>query len=296
MHRFQQIDVFSPRPLGGNPVAVVHGAEGLTTEQMLEFTRWTNLSEATFLLPPTHPEADYRVRIFTLVGELDFAGHPTLGTCHAWLSAGGRPRREGVVVQECPAGLIRIRQLDDGLAFEAPPLTRQGPVSEDHLARVAGILRIPVTDIVDAAWVDNGPGWVGIMLESADAVVALRPLSDNGSQIDIGIVGLYPPGGTYAYEMRALFTDDSGGMREDPVDRQPQRLGGPVAARERPRESALRGQPGDGDRQDRPAAHQPGRRRRRLGRGRHPHHHRGHGRTRLTRWIGTTSSCSSWRW
>jgi PhzF family phenazine biosynthesis protein len=217
MHRFQQIDVFSPRPLGGNPVAVVHGAEGLTTEQMLEFTRWTNLSEATFLLPPTHPEADYRVRIFTLVGELDFAGHPTLGTCHAWLSAGGRPRREGVVVQECPAGLIRIRQLDDGLAFEAPPLTRQGPVSEDHLARVAGILRIPVTDIVDAAWVDNGPGWVGIMLESADAVVALRPLSDNGSQIDIGIVGLYPPGGTYAYEMRALFTDDSGGLREDPV-------------------------------------------------------------------------------
>lgn len=175
MRRFQQIDAFSPTPLEGNALAVVHAAEGTTTDQMLAFTRWTNLSEATFLLPPTDPAADYRVRSFTLVGELDFAGHPTLGTCHAWLSAGGQPKAGDTIVQECPAGLVRIRRIDGLLAFEAPPVKREGPVSDDDLARIVRILGIERNDIVDAAWVDNGPGWVAVLLGSAAEVLAARP-------------------------------------------------------------------------------------------------------------------------
>ena len=138
MRPFRQVDVFSTEPLRGNPVAVVHEADGLETEQMERFTRWTNLSEATFLLPPTDPVADYRVRIFTQAGELPFAGHPTLGTCHAWLAAGGEPRDAGRIVQECAAGLIPLRRIDGELAFGAPPVTRSGPVSESDLERAMG--------------------------------------------------------------------------------------------------------------------------------------------------------------
>src|SRR5262245_18972273 len=123
---FCQIDVFTTTPYTGNPVAVVLDGGGLTIEQMQRFANWTNLSETTFVLPPSEPEADYRVRIFTPALELPFAVHPTLGTCHAWLEAGGTPKRDGLVVQQCAAGLIPIRRATDGLAFAAPPLVRSG--------------------------------------------------------------------------------------------------------------------------------------------------------------------------
>jgi PhzF family phenazine biosynthesis protein len=217
MRSFRQVDVFSQEPLRGNPVAVVHDAEGLTTEQMERFTRWTNLSEATFLLPPTDPSADYRVRIFTLAGELPFAGHPTLGTCHAWLEAGGQPRDRDRIVQECGAGLVPIRRVAGDLAFCAPPLVRSGPVDEAELARIATILGIARGDIIESQWVDNGPGWVAVMLESAEAVLSLQPSGDGGEPIDIGVVGPYPEGSGCAYEVRAIFGNDRGELIEDPV-------------------------------------------------------------------------------
>jgi PhzF family phenazine biosynthesis protein len=211
--RFRQVDVFGDIPYAGNPVAVVLDAEGLDADTLQRFARWTNLSETTFVLPPGHPEADYRVRIFTPVAELPFAGHPTLGTCHAWLEAGGTPRSQGVVVQECAAGLIPIRQLDGGLAFAAPPLVRQGPVEDAVVAHVAEVLRIDRDAIVDANWVDNGPGWIGVLLGSADTVLALRP---GVVDLDIGVVGPLPEGSGEAFEVRAFFPVD-GTTREDPV-------------------------------------------------------------------------------
>jgi PhzF family phenazine biosynthesis protein len=218
--RFQQVDVFSPVAFGGNPLAVVVDAEGLTTEEMRRFSQWTNLSETTFILPPTTPEADYRVRIFTLARELPFAGHPTLGTCHAWLAAGGVPRDAGRIVQECGAGLVPIRRGGHGLAFAAPPLIRTGPVDEALVANLASVLGIGRDEIVDAQWADNGPGWVAVLLKDADAVLALEPdfgrWSGAGS-LDLGIVGPYPQGAECAWEVRAVFSDDAGTMREDPV-------------------------------------------------------------------------------
>jgi len=216
MRPYQQVDVFSPQPLQGNPVAVVLDGRGLTSEQMLRFTRWSNLSEATFVSPPSDPAADYAVHIFTAAGELPFAGHPTLGTCHAWLRAGGTPRDPSRIVQQCPAGLIPIRRLDGLLAFEAPPLRRSGPVAADDVARAADVLGIGPSDIVDSQWVDNGPGWVAVMLASAEAVLALQP-ARSGTHVDIGVVGMYPPGSECAYEMRAIFSNDRGDIVEDPV-------------------------------------------------------------------------------
>lgn len=218
--RFHLIDVFGTRALAGNPLAVIADADGLDTEEMERITRWMNLSETTFLLPPTTDEADYRVRIFTLDGELPFAGHPTLGSCHAWLEAGGRPRGAETVVQECGAGLVRIRRFGDDLGFAAPPLIREGPVDEAVAAVVARVLNVDLARIVEMRWADNGPGWIGVLLESADAVLALKPdpveFGRHG-KLRIGVVGPYPPGSEYAYEVRALFTDDQGGVREDPV-------------------------------------------------------------------------------
>jgi PhzF family phenazine biosynthesis protein len=218
--RFQQVDVFSPDPFRGNPLAVVVDAEGLSTEEMQDFSRWTNLSETTFLLPPTTPEADYRVRIFTLARELPFAGHPTLGSCHAWLTSGGVPRDAGRIVQECGAGLVPIRRDEHGLAFAAPPLLRTGPVDEGLVEVLADVLRIGRGEIVDAQWADNGPGWVAVLLKDADAVLAVEPdftrWSGEGS-LDVGIVGPYPPGSECAWEVRAVFSDEQGAMREDPV-------------------------------------------------------------------------------
>lgn len=221
---FRQVNVFSATPTGGNPVAVVHDADDLTDEQMAAFARWTNLSETTFLLPPTDPRADYRVRIFTTTDELPFAGHPTLGTAHAWLEAGGVPAG-GDVVQECGVGLVTIRRggaSDDGapsLAFAAPPLLRSGPVAEDDLAQIARALGIGVSDVVRAAWVDNGPGWVGVQLRDAEAVLALRIDAAQFGDLKIGVIGPHSPADRQRLgadvEVRAFVP--SLGVFEDPV-------------------------------------------------------------------------------
>ncbi|MFI6512632.1 PhzF family phenazine biosynthesis protein [Streptosporangium sp. NPDC050855] len=211
--RFRQVDVFTTVPYRGNPVAVVLDAEGLSAEEMLGFARWTNLSETTFVLPPQTPGADYRVRIFTPGLELPFAGHPTLGTCHAWLSSGGVPARSGVVVQECGLGLVPVRPTADGPAFAAPRLLRSGPVEEEVVERVARSLGIARADILDAEWADNGPGWVAVLLSSAEEVLALRP---GIVDLDVGVVGPYPPGSPEAFEVRAFFPKD-GATAEDPV-------------------------------------------------------------------------------
>ena len=211
---FRQVDVFTQEPYRGNPVAVVHDADGIDDDTMLRFAQWTNLSETTFLLPPTTPDADYRLRIFTPVSELPFAGHPTLGSCHVWLQAGGRARNERVVVQECAAGLVRVRRSDDGLlAFAEPPLIRSGGVEESFVGEVAEALRIPRAAIVDAQWADNGPGWVAVLLSSAAEVLAVEP---GFVPWDVGVVGPYPPGAETAVEVRAFFPLN-GSTVEDPV-------------------------------------------------------------------------------
>lgn len=218
--RFQQVDVFATGPCSGNPVAVVLDAEGLTTGQMQRFTRWMNLSETTFVLPPSSMEADYRVRIFTLAHELDFAGHPTLGTCHAWLAAGGQPRDPDRIVQECGAGLIPIRRSEAGLAFAAPPLVRSGPLDDEVFRRALEALRIDRSEVVDAAWVDNGPGWSGLLLADADRVLEVEPSSGSPAAeggLFVGLVGPHPSGSEHAFEVRAFFSDQHGALREDPV-------------------------------------------------------------------------------
>jgi PhzF family phenazine biosynthesis protein len=213
-HPFRQVDVFTAEPLLGNPVAVVHDAEGVTTEQMHAFTSWTNLSEATFLLPPTDPGADYRVRIFCPGRELPFAGHPTLGTCHAWLEAGGVPQGD-VIVQECGAGLVRTRRDGDVLAFAAPPLQRSGPLDEADVERIARGLGLTRADIVDHQWCDNGPGWQAVLLESAEQVLALDLDPSLLAGLDVGVVGPHTSGDV-DYEVRAFFPGNSG-LTEDPV-------------------------------------------------------------------------------
>jgi PhzF family phenazine biosynthesis protein len=211
---FRQVDVFTTIPYLGNPVAVVLDAAGLSDGEMARFARWTNLSETTFVLPADDGEADYRVRIFTPEVELPFAGHPTLGTCHAWLEAGGTPGRDTTIVQQCAAGLVRVRRAEGQLAFAAPPLLRSGPVDEPLVRHIAEVLGIDRGDIVDAEWADNGPGWVAVLLDSADAVLGLRPAV---TDIDLGVVGPYPPGSPQAFEVRAFTPKLAGGTGEDPV-------------------------------------------------------------------------------
>jgi PhzF family phenazine biosynthesis protein len=215
--RFRLVDVFSDQPFSGNPLAVVVDADGLSTEQMQQITRWLNLSETAFLLPPTIAGADYRVRIFTVARELPFGGHLTLGSCYAWLSAGGRPRDGDQIIQECGAGLVRVRQSHATLAFAAPPLIRTGPVDEPKLEEIARVLRIARSDIVDAQWADNGPGWIVVLLDTAQAVLDLEPAREHATRLDVGIVGPYPGGSQAAFELRALVTDHYGTIREDPV-------------------------------------------------------------------------------
>lgn len=213
---FHQVDVFTTTPYTGNPVAVVLDGAGLTTEQMQRVAHWMNLSETTFVLPATAPAADYQVRIFTPACELPFAGHPTLGTCHAWLSTSGGSGTSGqadVVVQQCAAGLVSVRRTVDGLAFAAPPLVRTGAVDEAVVQHIASVLGIGRGEIVNAEWVDNGPGWVAVLLASAEAVLALRPGSGD---LDLGVVGPYPQGSPQAFEVRAFFPKD-GSTAEDPV-------------------------------------------------------------------------------
>jgi PhzF family phenazine biosynthesis protein len=213
---FKQVDVFGSGPHSGNPVAVVLDAEGLGPEDMQRFARWTNLSETTFVSPPSDPGADYRVRIFTTDEELPFAGHPTLGTCHAWLEAGGVPRDPGRIVQECGAGLVPLRRDDAGrLAFAAPPLLRSGPVEEDVLERVVEVLAISRDDVVDAEWCDNGPRWIGVLLRDADAVLAVRPRP--AQDLNIGIAGPHPAGGEVAWEVRTFFEAGGTALVEDPI-------------------------------------------------------------------------------
>lgn len=211
--RFSQVDVFGSGTFSGNPVAVVLDAGGISGEEMQRFARWTNLSETTFVLPPTHAEADYRVRIFTPVLELPFAGHPTLGTCHAWLEGGGEARGPGEIVQECDAGLVRVRRGEDRLAFAAPPLLRSGPASDEEAAQVAAALDLDPAEIFAVEWVDNGPGWIGVLLESAERVLELQP---GAVDLDIGVVGFHPPRAEAAIEVRA-FLPLNGVTAEDPV-------------------------------------------------------------------------------
>jgi PhzF family phenazine biosynthesis protein len=211
--RFAQVDVFGAGPCSGNPVAVVLDAEGMGEEEMQRFARWTNLAETTFVLPSTVPGADYRVRIFTPVLELPFAGHPTLGTCHAWLESGGEARRGDEIVQECDAGLIRIRREEDRLAFEAPPLVRSGPASEVETTKVAAALGVEEAEMLAVEWVDNGPGWITALFESAERVLQLRP---GALDFDLGAVGFHPPGSPAAIEVRA-WAPVNGLAAEDPV-------------------------------------------------------------------------------
>jgi PhzF family phenazine biosynthesis protein len=211
--RFHQVDVFSAEPLRGNALAVVHDAEGLDDARMAAIARWTQLSETTFLLPPTDPDADYRVRIWTPAGELPFAGHPTLGSCWAWLAAGGAPRRADRIVQQCGVGLVEVRRDGARLAFAAPPLRRTGPVEPEVLAQVVAALRIAPEEVVRHQWVDNGPGWCAVLLRSGAQVRALQPDLAVLGALKLGVVGPQAAGDDTAFEVRAFFA----GIGEDPV-------------------------------------------------------------------------------
>lgn len=222
MRSFKQVDVFTAVPYLGNALAVVLDGVGLSTEQMQRFANWTNLSETTFLLPPEDQAADYRVRIFTRSAELPFAGHPTIGSCHAWLEAGGTPKAVETIVQECGAGLVPLRRTEGRLSFAAPPLIRDGIPTDDEIDVVAAVLAIDRTEIVDAKWADNGPGWIAVRLESAEAVLALTPDFSAAEHFEIGVVGLTKAGvaglsqGEAAVEVRAFFADGQTAV-EDPV-------------------------------------------------------------------------------
>ena len=209
------VDVFSAVPLRGNPLAVVHAAQGLADAQMQAYARWTNLSETTFLLPPTDARADYRVRIFTPHRELPFAGHPTLGSCHAWLEAGGFARADTEVVQQCTAGLIHIRRSGARLAFAAPPRLRTGPLEGELLARIAKALSLRAEDVLAHQWVDNGPGWAAVRVRSADTVLNLQIDWSALGGIKLGVVGPHDPGHDAQFEVRALI--GAGAGYEDPV-------------------------------------------------------------------------------
>ncbi|MBW3574655.1 MAG: PhzF family phenazine biosynthesis protein [Actinobacteria bacterium] len=217
MHRrFQQVDVFTEKPYLGNPVAVVLDGEGLDADAMQRVANWMNLSETTFVVSADHPQADYRVRIFTPAAELPFAGHPTLGTCHAWLSYGGEPQQPDVVVQECGVGLVRVRRARSQLAFAAPPLLRAGPIDDHLLVLIASVLGIHPDDVVDAAWADNGPGWIAVLLRDAGSVLALRPDFGDHRDLFLGVAAPHPEGSPTALEVRTFFPA-AGSVREDPA-------------------------------------------------------------------------------
>ena len=212
---FDQVDVFTATALRGNALAVVHGADGLDDDRMQAFARWTNLSETTFLLAPTDPRADYRVRIFTPGGELPFAGHPTLGSCHAWLGRGGTPHDAGEIVQQCGVGLVRVRRRGSALAFAAPPLARKEVGIDDLDAALAG-LGIDRDRLVAAQWLKNGPNWLGLLLDSAATVLALSPDPTRLQRFaEVGVAGAHPPGGDCAFEVRGFVCHPT--LYEDPV-------------------------------------------------------------------------------
>lgn len=240
-HPFHQVDVFADGEFSGNPLAVIHEADDLPPDRMQNITRWTNLSEAAFLSQPSpgsmgESDADYRVRIFDPKAELPFAGHPTLGACAAWLDAGGVPRRDGIVVQECGAGLIEIlvgtgasgggsgngrSGAVRNLAFAAPPMIRHEPVTAPDLDRAMRVLGLTDADVVSSHWIDNGPGWMGLQLTDARRVLDVEMPTERADRFDVGVVGLHSHGsvghGSADIEVRAFFNDPSGSIREDPV-------------------------------------------------------------------------------
>ncbi len=211
------VDVFGSGPLTGNPLGVVHGGEGLSEDQMLRLTQWLGYSETTFFVPPTNPEADYGVRIFYPGGELPFAGHPTLGSCHAWLESGGKPRNENVIVQECGVGLVEIKLDGERLAFRAPDFTRYGPMSDSESDEAIRLTGVNPDVVVEAVHVSNGPQWQLLRLSSADAVLAADPVAKAPPGTDIGLAGPCANGGEVDWELRAFFSDAIGRFREDPV-------------------------------------------------------------------------------
>lgn len=215
LRRFVQVDVFTDQALKGNPLAVVVDGGGLSEAEMAAFARWTNLSETTFLLEPTDAAADYRVRIFTPGGELPFAGHPTLGSAHAWLASGGDPKKPGEVVQQCEIGLVRVKRSGQRLAFAAPPLRRSGPVEPELRAQALRALGIDEAALLDLVWVDNGPQWMVARLKSAEAVLALKPDFVAMKGLKLGAVGAYPAGSALQFEVRAFVPGL--GVPEDPV-------------------------------------------------------------------------------
>jgi PhzF family phenazine biosynthesis protein len=216
MRRFTQVDVFTDQLTFGNPLAVVHDADELTTPVMAGFASWTNLSETTFLSAPTDAGADYQVRIFTTRTELPFAGHPTLGSAYAWLAAGGEPKNPEELIQQCGAGLVRVRRDETRLSFAAPPLIRGGDVAAEDLAEIMTVLGIDHDLVVAAQWADNGPGWVALLLADAETVLALHPKTGDSGRFDsIGVIGPYPSGSEVDFEVRAFTPLE--GQREDPV-------------------------------------------------------------------------------
>lgn len=214
-YRFHQLDVFTAVPLRGNPLAVVHDAQGLSDAQMADFARWTHLSETTFLLPPSAAGADYHVRIYTPGGELPFAGHPTLGSCYAWLAAGGVAQAEGEVVQQCGVGLVRVKRDGARLAFAAPPLRRTGPLEPPVLQQIVQCLHLEAAEVLHHQWVDNGPGWCAVMLPSAARVRALKPDFAAMGALKVGVIGAQPAGHHTQFEVRAFVPTLS--VPEDPV-------------------------------------------------------------------------------
>jgi PhzF family phenazine biosynthesis protein len=214
--RFIQCDVFTPTPTLGNALAVVVDGEGVTEESMRQFAAWTNLAETTFILPPQDPSADYRLRIFTPTREMLFAGHPTLGSCAAWLHCGGKGREPGIVRQECGVGIVEIDiSAPQLLAFVSPP-TAIRPMQQDNFDAIATTLEIPGDQILHSAELDNGPLWQVMQLDSAEAVLALDSAKVRWPTFkSIGMIGAHPPGSECDYEVRMLAP--SSGMSEDPI-------------------------------------------------------------------------------
>jgi PhzF family phenazine biosynthesis protein len=212
---FAQVDVFSPTPYLGNPVAVILDAEDLEDAELQRIARWTNLSETTFVLPPTTPGADYRLRIFTPGGELPFAGHPTLGSAHAWLERGETPTRPDRVIQECDAGLVEVRRRAGLLSFAAPPTRRSGPIEPEYLGQIVAAFGIDHDQVLAHQWADNGPGWAVVQLATAREVLELQPDLSRIPAAMVGAIGAHPAGSEYAFELRTFAPGV--GVAEDPV-------------------------------------------------------------------------------
>jgi PhzF family phenazine biosynthesis protein len=240
---YQQVDVFTDTAFLGNPLAVVLDGTGLSDAQMQTFAAWTQLSETTFVLPPT-PEgaaggADYRVRIFTPGAELPFAGHPTLGTAHAWLNAGNTPQQAGVLVQECGVGLVTLKQLDERWAFAAPPLKRSD-ISAEELAPVLAALGLDASEVMAAQNLNNGPHWLGLLVNDVDTVLALTPdhatLRKLGTKVGVAGKRKAPDGGLIRRANREAraFTASSARMTNDPTDLEVRAFAAPVGIAEDP--------------------------------------------------------------